>query len=58
MVDYRPQWVRDWEKDLLAARQGDTQAHKRLEVQYPQLPTGTAYRSNDRRTCEYCGLKH
>ncbi len=57
-MDNRPEFNRKWESLLLAARHGDKEAHKALEASYPVLPTGTAYRPFDSRTCQHCGLKH
>jgi hypothetical protein len=55
MPDYRPVWQQVWEQNLLAARRGDLEAHRRLEEAGRQLPTGTAYRTFKGVTCPWCG---
>lgn len=54
----RLNWWQRWTAVLLMARRGDRDAHSMLEQDYPILPTGTAYRAFDKRTCQHCGLRH
>jgi hypothetical protein len=52
-----PKWIIKWTELIGSARNGDKQAHAEL-ASYPDLPTGTAYRPFDARTCPKCGLRH
>ena len=54
-MDYRPQWQQDWESNLDAARQGDLEAHRRLEEAGRELPAGTGNRPFKGVTCPWCG---
>jgi hypothetical protein len=55
-MDFRPEWQKQWERNIMNARNGDLEAHRRLEEAGRKLPEGTAFRSRG-LTCEWCGGK-